>query len=273
MKLHSRTSPVLTMLLIVGVVIVMFPFFYMILSAFKSSAEIRQVPPTFFPREISLEGFNKVLFKSLFFRWLRNSAIVSAAVTALTLFTSSVAGYIYAKFTFRFKTITFIAILSTLMFPPQVTTIPVYLICSRLHILNTHWALIVPFMVTAFGIFLCKQFIEGIPTSLIESGRVDGASEFTIYFRIIAPQVKPALSALAIFTFVNTWNSYFWPLVVIDEMKKMTVPVALNFFSSEHFAEVNTVMAAAALIVLPIVLVYLFLQRHFIEGLTLTGMK
>lgn len=273
MGANKRTVPMTGILLVLGVVVFMFPFVYMVLSAFKSSAEIRQVPPTFFPQDISLEGFAKVLFQSPFFRWLGNSAIVAALVTSITMFTSSVAGYIYAKFTFRFKTITFLAILATLMFPPQVTTIPVYLICSKLRILNTLWALILPFMVTAFGIFLCKQFIEGIPTSFMESARVDGASEFTIYFRIVAPQVKPALSALAIFTFVNTWNSYFWPLVVIDEMKKMTVPVALNFFSTQHFAEVNTVLAAATLIIVPIVAVYTVLQRHFIEGLALTGLK
>ncbi len=269
----AKLNALVSIFLFIGSVIVVFPFLWMLLSAFKTSYEIIKVPPALLPEKFFLEGFKKVLVEAPFMLWMINSLIVAAAATTATLFTSALAGYIYAKFDFKGKKVSFLAILATLMVPFEVVMIPTYLVVDKLRLLNSLGALIVPAMVSAFGIFLCKQFIEAIPSDLIESGRVDGASEFRIFFRIIVPEIRPVLSALAIFSFMGNWNNYLWPLIAINDMEKMTVPLALTYFSSMHSAQFNTVMAAATLIMLPVIIVYLVFQRQFIEGLSLTGMK
>lgn len=272
-KSHKWNYYILITVLAVGSLLMLFPFVWMLLSAFKSSLEIIKVPPTFFPASPTLEGFKRVLFEAPFFRWLLNSVIVSVTVTFLVLFTSSLAGYVFAKFEFKFKQLIFILILTTMMVPFEVIMIPTYLIVSDMRMLNKLWALIVPSAVSAFGIFLCRQFIEGIPTDLIEAGRIDGCAEMSIFVNIIVPEITPVLSALGIFTFMGSWNNYLWPLIAINDLDKMTVPLALSFFSTQHGGEQNVIMAAATLIMLPVIVVFLLFQRQFIEGLTLTGIK
>lgn len=271
--MNKRPGIFAYLFLILGAVIVIFPYLWMVLSAFKTTAEIRQAPPIFLPSSLYLGGFIKVITGAPFFVWLLNSGVVSVAVTAAVLFTSGIAGYIYAKFDFALKKVTFILILATLMVPFEVTLIPTYLIVSYMGLLNTLWVLIIPGMVTAFGIFLCKQFCEGIPNDLIDSGRVDGASELRIFFRIIVPEIQPVLSALAIFEFMGSWNNYLWPLITINDQSKMTVPLALSFFNMMKYADIGAVMSAATLIMIPVVMVYLVFQRQFVEGLSMTGIK
>jgi ABC-type glycerol-3-phosphate transport system permease component len=261
------------LLLCIGVILVLFPFLWSLLLSFKDNSEIMQIPGTFLPSKWIISGYVTVLTESPFFIWFLNSVVVSISVTLIVAFTSALGGYIFAKFNFRGKNIIFLLMLSTMMVPFQVTMIPTYLISSYLGILNSQLALIIPSMVTAFGIFLCKQFVENVPNELLEAGRIEGAGELRIFYSIVMPSIKSALAALSIFTFMGKWNDYLWPLIAINDEIKMTVPLALNFFNSSKIMDYNVSMSAGILVMLPVIIIYLVFQRQFIEGLTLTGMK
>jgi multiple sugar transport system permease protein len=263
----------LYLVLSLGAIVMLTPLFQMITTSFKTSGEALRVPPTLLPAHPSLEAYHTVLTQAPFGLWFRNSVIVAVSVTALILFTSSLAGYIFAKFKFPGRDLLFTLLLGTLMVPFPVVLIPIYLIVNNLHLLNTLFALIVPSTVSAFGIFLMRQFIAAIPDDLIDAARLDGASEFGIYWRLIRPQLGPAMGALGIFTFLASWNDYLWPLIAINDQDKMTLPLALAFFNSSHATRYDLVMAAAVLIVLPVIAAFLFFQRQFINALVLSGIK
>jgi len=272
----SRSTPGKVVLYVgCGVLAVIFalPFYLMLSDAFKTAQEIIQIPPSLYPAHATLDNFKTVLTTSPYLRWYVNSLLVGAAVTTLTLFTSSLAGYIFAKFDFRLKNVIFVALLSTMMVPFPVLLIPSYLIANHLHLLNTLWALIIPGIVSAFGVFLMRQFIAGIPSELIEAARIDGAGEFTIFRRVILPLVGAPLSALGIFTFLASWNDYLWPLVAINDQNKMVVPLALTFFNSQHAQRYDLVMAAATMAVVPIFAVFVVFQRRITSAFVLTGVK
>lgn len=249
------------------------PFLLMLSSAFKTSAEIIKIPPALLPAHPSFAAFRTVLTEAPYLTWYRNSLLVAGAVTTLTMFTSTLAGYIFAKFEFPGRGLLFVLILSTMMVPFPVLLIPSYLIVDYLHLLNTLWALIVPGMVSAFGIFLMRQFIAGVPNDLIEAARIDGASEFAIFARIVIPLVRSPMAALGVFAFLGSWNDYLWPLIVINDLNKSTVPLALTFFNSQHAQRYDLVMAAAALAVIPVIIVFVIFQRQIVNALMLAGMK
>jgi multiple sugar transport system permease protein len=257
----------------IGAVIMFIPYLWMVLSSLKGNHEILSGQTNIFPKEISLEGYKTVLNDAPFLRWLVNSLISSTVITVSTLFTSALAGYIFAKFKFRGQKFSFLLILATMMVPFQVIMIPRYLIVSDLGLINNILALIIPNVISGFGIFLAKQFIESIPNDLIEAARIDGAGEFRTFWSLILPQIKPALSAVGIFTFMAAWNDYLWPLIVLNDLEKMTVPLALVFFNGQHVVNYNVVMSAGVLIMIPVVIVFLLFQRQFIKGMTMTGMK
>jgi multiple sugar transport system permease protein len=274
---RARRPSVGTVLLYValslGAIVMVTPLLQMIVTSFKTSGEALRVPPTLLPDRPTLDAYRTVLTQAPFGLWFRNSVIVAVSVTALILFTSSLAGYIFAKFQFPGRNLLFTLLLGTLMVPFPVVLIPIYLIVNNLHMLNTLFALIVPSMVSAFGIFLMRQFIAAIPDDLIDAARLDGASEFGIYWQLIRPQLGPAMGALGIFTFLASWNDYLWPLIAINDQDKMTLPLALAFFNSSHATRYDLVMAAAVLIVLPVIAAFLFFQRQFINALVLSGIK
>ena len=249
------------------------PFLLMVVSAFKTQAEVLRTPPTIFPVAPTLDGFRTLLHDAPYGQWYRNSMVVATAVTAAVLLTSSLAGYVFAKFEFPAKRALFLLVLSTMMIPFPVLLIPTYLIVDKLELLNSLWALIVPGMVSAFGIFLMRQFIAGIPNDLIEAARIDGASEWSIYGRIIVPLVRPALAALGVFSFLASWNDYLWPLVAINDLEKSTVPLALAFFNTAQAQRYDLIMAAATLAVAPVLVVFLIFQRQIVKALVLAGMK
>jgi len=195
-------------------------------------------------------------------------------VTISVLFTSTLAGYVFAKFRFFGKGFWFVLILASLMVPFQVVVIPLYLIIRDLNMFNTLYALIIPNLISPFGIYLMRQFIEGLPTALIEAGRIDGASEFTIYARIIVPQVLPALTALGIFTFKWMWNDYLWPLVAINDLAHETLALGMAQFAvGQHGTRFDLTLAVATLSALPIVLLFVVFQRQFVQGIALSGLK
>jgi multiple sugar transport system permease protein len=264
---------VLIVVFTVVTIIFVMPLVMMLLSSFKSTAEILRVPPTLLPQAPTLDNFRTVLTEAPYGLWYRNSLVVATAVTAMAVFTSSVGGYIFAKFEFPLKQPLFILILITLMIPFPVLLIPNYIVANRLGVLNSLWALVLPGMVSAFGIFLIRQFAAGIPRDLIEAARLDGASEWAIFGRIVLPLLRPALAALGVFTFLASWNDYLWPLVAINDLDKSTLPLALTFFNSVHSTRYDLVMAAATMAVVPVLVVFLLFQRHIVKALVLAGMR
>ncbi|MCL1895691.1 MAG: carbohydrate ABC transporter permease [Clostridiales bacterium] len=267
------TKTIVIVVVCVILLIILMPYIWMLLTSFKSTSEIMKNPGKIIPIDWTLSGYNKVLTQSPFFMWLKNSIIVTASVTVIVLFTSSITGYIFAKYQFKAKEFLFWIVLVTMMVPFTVTMIPNFLLINELGLHNTLGALIVPMMVSGFGIFLCRSFCEDIPDSLCEAAKIDGAGDFYIYWRIILPNLGPCLGALAIFTFLESWNEYLRPLIMLEKMENMTLPVALSYFTNQHYNDYSSIMAAAALIMIPVTVVFLLLQKYFIKGIAITGMK
>ena len=261
--------------LIPGSLLALLPFVWMVLSSFKTLAEIRQIPPTFLPQEFTLGNYEKVLSDpdlplGIFYR---NSAVIALANVVQVLFTSSLFGYIFAKYEFKGKKALFWFIMSLMMIPQQMTMIPGYLILAKLGLINKLLGLIIPAAIDAFGIFLFRQFALSIPNELIDAARVDGAGEFQIYWRIVLPQLGPALATFGMLTFMFNWNAYLWPLIVLTEKNVRTLPIILTWFSNQMVDKTNLTMAASVLVILPVLLVFLLVQRWIVEGITLSGMK
>jgi len=251
------------------------PFIWMIFGAFKTGAEIRQIPPTFFPHHFTLDNFKHVLTDPdlpllLFYR---NSFIIAAANVVQVLFTSSLLGYVFAKFEFRGRQLLFWFLMALMMIPSQLTMIPGYLMLAKLGLLNNLLGLILPAAIDPFGVFFFRQFIYSIPNELLDAARVDGASEFQIYFRIVLPQLGPALATFGLLTFMFNWNAYLWPLIVLTEQKVRTLPIILTWYSTRMGNKYHLTMAAAVLVVMPVLLVFMFVQRWIVKGITLTGLK
>lgn len=261
--------------LMLGLVATLLPFFYIMVSSLKTEAELRQTPPDFFPAEPTLKHYIAILTderipleQNLF-----NSIFVSVMRVGITLFTSSYAGFIFAKYHFKGKNLAFGLILIQIMIPFQVVMIPNYLLVVKLGLIDSLWALIIPSMVDAYGIFMMKQFIESMPTELMDAARIDGASEFGIYSKIILPQMGPPLASLGIFTFMATWNDYLWPLIVLTSPEKRTIPLLLVWFQTQHVSNQGLILAASILTLLPIFFVYIFLQRWVVDQATQSAFK
>lgn len=253
-------------------VVFLLPYIWMLFNSFKGTAEIMK-GKTFWPDEFILDNYVTVLTTAPILNWFKNSVIVSVSGTMIVLLTSTLAGFVFAKYQFRGKNAMFWFILATMMVPAQATMIPSFLIIEGLGLYDSLAALVIPGMVGGFGIFLSRQFIEDIPDSLIEAAAIDGANDLYIYSRIILPLIKPAISALAIFTFLGKWNDYLGPLLYLGNPNNMTMPLALNFFSSQRRADIGAIMAAATLVMLPVTIVFLCFQKQFIKGIAITGMK
>jgi multiple sugar transport system permease protein len=275
-RLAWKRRPVsVYLILIPASLVAVLPFVWMIFGSFKTGREIRQVPPTFFPEQFTLDNYTTILNDEdlplgLFYR---NSAIIAGANVIQVLFTSSLFGYIFAKFRFRGQRVLFWFIMATMMIPFQVTMIPGYLILARLKLINKLWGLIVPAAVDAFGIFLFRQFSLSIPNELLDAARVDGASEFRIYRSIVLHQLGPALATFGMLTFMFNWNAYLWPLIVLTEQNVRTLPIILSWYSNQHTQQLHLTMAASVLVILPVLFVFLLAQRWIVRGITLTGMK
>ena len=261
--------------LTLGGIVTLLPFVWAILSSFKSSAEIIRVPPTFWPETWTLASYVTIFTdpEVPLGRFFLNSLFVAVAHVATTLFTSSLAGYIFAKFRFWGQRTFFGFILAQLMIPFQIVMIPSYLILARMHLVDSLWGLIVPSMVDAFGIFLMRQSIAAIPSELIDAARIDGAPEFRIFWNIILPQLGAPLSALGIFNFMASWNDYLWPLIVITTHDRRTLPLLLTWYNTQHTTRHDLTMTASVIVLLPILLVYIVLQRRFVASLAMTGFK
>jgi len=243
----------------------------MVSSSLKDIGQIYEMK--LLPSSPTLQNYNYVLNFSLFPQWFLNSLIVAAVTTLSVLFFDSLIGYTLAKFQFPGKNIIFILILSTLMIPTEMLVIPWYIMSRNFGWLESYWSLMFPGMISAFGIFLMKQFISTVPDDLLDAARIDGVKEFGIYFKIVLPLVKPALATLAIFNFIGNWNAFLWPLIVVSNSKLYTLPVGMAYFSSEASFQWEIIMTGATLSTLPLIIFFLIFQKQIIKGIALSGLK
>ncbi len=256
------------------VLIILFPFFWMISTAFKPNTDILRRPPIFLPSEPTLVHFQRVFAQVQYFRMLYNSLFVAGMTTLITIFFSTMVGYALAKYRVVGLNLIFILILSGLMIPPFTIAIPLYIVATQIRLVNTLWGVIIPFSISNFGIFLMRQYCLGVPQDLISAARIDGASEFTILIRIVFPVVATGCTALGILKFLLTWNDLFWPLIMLTEEANKTLTVMLaTFIDFERFVDYGLLMAMTTLVVLPVILLFVVFQRRIIEGVALTGMK
>ncbi|SNS66529.1 multiple sugar transport system permease protein [Asanoa hainanensis] len=265
---------VLYAILTVGLVVVVGPFVWMALSSLKPEGEIRSVPPTWLPEHWTLDNFRDLFSRLDFPLFFFNSAFVAVAVTLGNLLFCSLVGYALAKLRYPGKKVLFLAVLGMLMVPGMVTFVPQFVLVSNMGLTNSYAGLILPFLVGPFGVFLMRQFLQSIPDDLIEAARVDGAGEFRIFFRVVLPLCRPALATLGILTFLASWNNFLWPLVVASTEDKYTLPVALALYSiGQNRTDFGLLLAGAVVVVVPVLIVFLLLQRHFMRGIATTGLK
>lgn len=267
------TNSLIYIFLFIIAVVTLFPFIWMFFTSFKAEADILAYPPSLIPRTFSLRSYLEIWNSIPFFRLFVNTVIFSVGVTFISVILDSMAAYAFARIDFPFKNILFIIVLVTLMIPFQVILIPLFKLLYELNWLNTYMGLIIPRASSAFGIFLLRQFFVKIPYALEDAARIDGCSEFTIFRKIIMPLSKPALATIAIFHFMYNWNDFLWPMVITNSMSMRTLPVGLALFRGEHVIEYGMLTAGAVLALLPIVLVYLYAQKYFVQGIALTGLK
>ena len=261
-------------ILLLGAVIMILPFFWVISTSFKTQKEAIAVPPTFIPENPILSNFTQVLGESFILRYILNSIIVSGTVVIVALFFCSLTGYALAKFDFPGSKLFFLMVLGKLMIPVEALIVPLYLLILKLGWSDNLIALIVPTeMISAFGIFMMRQFITNFPDSIIESARLDGCGDFGIFWKIILPNMKPAMFTLGILLFVWSWSMFLWPLIVIDSPEKMTIQIGLERFSNQYFTQYGPKMAGVLLSLLPVLIVFLIFQRRVLESVTLSGLK
>jgi len=260
--------------LIAGLIAMVGPFLWMLLSSLKPEAEIRQIPPTWWPADATLGNFRELFSRLDFPVYFTNSALVALVVTAGNLIFCSALGYALAKLPFPGRRLLFGLVLGTLMVPGMVTFVPLFVVVSKLGLVNTYAGLILPFLAQAFGVFLMRQYLLSIPDDLIEAARVDGAGEWRIFWQIVLPLCKPALATLGILTFLGSWNNFLWPMVAATTEDRYTLPVALALYSvGQNRSEYGLIMAGAVVVVLPVLVIFVLLQRHFVRGIATTGLK
>lgn len=257
--------------LLIGGLIMITPLLFMFSTSFKTASQVYDL--RLIPAAPTLDNYIKVMSDGRFLRWFLNSTFIAVSVTLSNVFFDSLVGFTLAKYRFRGRYFVFLAILSTLMIPTEMLVIPWYLMSSQLGWLDSYWGIMFPGMMTAFGTFLMKQFFETIPDDFLEAARIDGLNEFQIWWKVAMPLVTPALSALAIFTFLGNWTAFFWPLIVTTSAELYTLPVGLSSFAVEQSIQWELIMTGAALATLPTLIVFLLLQRYIVRGVMLAGLK
>jgi multiple sugar transport system permease protein len=273
-SLNAKGKWWLYLLLTLAVVVVAAPFVWMVLGSLKPTTELRQVPPTWWPQNPSLDNYSQLFSRLSFGTYFANSAIVAVVVTVGNLLFCSMLGYALAMLEFRGKKVVFVAVLATLMIPGVVTFVPLFVLVANAGLVDTLPGLMLPFLAAPFGVFLMRQFILGLPRDLLDAGRVDGAGELRIFARIILPLCGPALATLGILTFLGSWNNFLWPLVVAQTENTYTLPVALALYSKgQNSTNYGLLLAGATVVVIPILLLFLAFQRKVIEGIATTGIK
>jgi multiple sugar transport system permease protein len=261
-------------ILIIFSIVMILPFFWMLSTSLKTNTEVFRFPPQWIPNPIMWENYKHVVFDVPFLTFLKNTSIVTFANIIGTLLSSSLVAFGLARIEFKGRTIIFYLIISTMMIPPQVTIIPQFILFKELNWINSLKPLIIPeWFGSAFNIFLLRQFFLGIPKELDEAAMIDGCSKFKIYWRIILPLSKPALTAIAIFAFLYNWNDFLRPLIFINDEHLKTLAVGITSFKGMYTWQWNYVMGASVLMILPCLVLFFVFQKYFIQGITVTGMK
>jgi multiple sugar transport system permease protein len=258
-------------------ILIALPLIWMVAASFKPLSEIYRYPPTLIPENFTLGNYQRLFRDWPFWSWYYNSFVVSAFLTIAQLFFTSLAGFGFAKYRFKGNRPLFILLLGSTMIPFQLILVPLFIFMSQFGWTDSYWSLTIPFMAPAFGIFLMRQFIISIPSEMMEAARMDGASEFGIYWRIMLPLLRPALATLAILQFLGTWNSFLWPLAVLRNSENMTLPVGLASMVGSVTAgsepPIGASMAAATLVTIPVIIVFVMVQGQYIAGLTAASVK
>jgi alpha-1,4-digalacturonate transport system permease protein len=258
---------------IVVALIFILPVIYIIFSAFKPSSELFSANPTFIPKNWTLDNFLIALSKGNFSLYIFNTFLVAISSTIIAVIINTMAGYALSKFRFKGENVIMLLILSTIMLPLEVIMVPIFSVLRFFGLYNSLLALIIPPAATPTGIFLMRQYLLTIPDEVIQAARIDGASEWRIFWNIILPNAKPAIATLAIFSFMWRWNDYVWPLIAINSPKKYTLQLAIANFSGEFGIDYNSVIAMSALAMIPMLIVFLIFQRQFVQGTVDSGMK
>lgn len=266
-----RMSVIKHGILLIGIVFMIFPFLWMLATSFKQGAEVFGI--NLIPKDPTWKNYAYLIENTDYLRWYLNSAVVAVVVTASELFFDSMAGYALAKLKFPGRSLIFLVILSTLMIPTEMLIIPWYMMFTQVGWIDTFLGIMVPGLISAFGVFLMTQFMSGIPGDLLDAARIDGLNEFGVWWHVALHLVKPALAALAILVFLGNWNAFLWPVIVIESSLMRTLPVGIALFSGEAGSEWQLIMAAASLAVIPVLIVFVFFQRQIVQGIALTGMK
>jgi multiple sugar transport system permease protein len=232
-----------------------------------------RIPRPFLPQEISFEHYNNLFERLNLARYMLNSTIIAVSVTFLSLIINSMAGFAFAKYRFRGRDRLFRVLIAGLVIPAQVTMLPLFLMLNKMGFINSYIGVMIPGMASIFGIFLMRQYMLSIPDSLIDAARIDGASDFRLYWKLIIPLCKPIFVTLAIFTFMGTWNDFLWPLIVMTDDTMYTLPVALANLMGEHAQDTELMMAGSVLTILPVMIVFMVLQKYYIRGIMMGSVK
>jgi multiple sugar transport system permease protein len=260
-------------LLSLGTAFALLPMAWMVAASLMQPGEANSFPPRLLPREPTLEHYRALFTRLNLGRFFLNSLLVAGAVTSVSLVINSLAGYAFAKLRFRGRDRVFRLLTLGLVIPVQVAMLPLFLLMRELGFINTYWGVIIPGLASIFGIFLIRQYTMALPDDLLDAARMDGAGELRIYWSIVVPVIRPILATLAIWTFLATWNDFMWPLIVFSDESMFTLPVALANLAGERVQDTELMMAGSVLTVLPVMLVFLFLQRYYVEGITLGSVK
>lgn len=260
-------------LAVIAAAVLLFPLYWMVVVAFSPREELFSREVRLWPSTFTLDNFARIFTEYPVVTWLGNSVVITVFVTALTVILNLMAGYAFARLRFRGRNVILLLALSTLMLPVQVIMVSQFQLVTRLGIYGTYWAVILPTAATAFGIFLSRQFIIGIPQEIIEAARVDGAGHGRVFLRIVLPLCKPLIAVLILLTAMSTWNDFAWPLIALKENYLFTLPIGLLFLRGQYTVDFNMIMALALLATLPMVVLFLVFQRYFVQGFARSGIK
>mgnify|MGYP000539419381 FL=1 len=272
-KPPSVGSIVRTTFLLVMTFIILAPVLWFVLSSFKDATELGARPPKIFPTEWAFSNYTEAFEMYNYMRYFTNSVIVTSLATILTLIINSMAAYAFAKYNFRGRDGLFVMTLAMIMIPLQVILIPIYLVVSSLGLVNTYWGMIIPAAATPTGVFIIRQYMLTIPDELIEAARIDGAGEFRIFARIVLPLCRPALAVVAIFSILWRWNDFLWPLLIAQKEELYTLPVALALLNGQLVVPYNIVLAMSVMSIIPVLFMFVFMQRQIVQGIAQTGIK
>jgi multiple sugar transport system permease protein len=259
--------------LVLGALVALLPMLWMVSASFMPTGEAASYPPRLLPSRPTLEHYMALFTRLDLGRYMLNSAILASSVTLIALFINSMAGYAFAKLRFRGRDRVFRILTTGLVVPVQVAMLPLFLLLKEMGLINTYWGIIIPGVASIFAIFLVRQYTLSVPDALLDAARVDGAGEFRIYWSVVLPVIRPILATVAIWTFLATWNDFMWPLIVLSDDTRYTLPVALAGLVGEHVQDTELMMAGSVLTVLPVMLVFVVLQRYYVQGVMIGSVK